>query len=527
MSSLSQQRVASCALPSPLLSELNHDQPLSRLRPVPENELRDFSFPWLPMGCKSYESFHWLTKRKRTTTFSFQPNTTTLQLEEEKTHESSEPSSSSCCSDEKISEPHLNMKQEEEACNNSTTTTTITRTIIATTPFTHFSMFYDHLKGSKIALAIPDLEGCWNGGVLIHCHGHRAKGIPLQADLTEENMPFAFRELLREGWMVAMTSYRREGIVLKEAIQDVNALRDYIEEKCGNIECCLLEGRSMGGAIVTYLSEMYGEKYDGAVCIGAALRVDQRNEELPHLSFSYRPQFPILTKQYLTNVSELGEPSNYIEKVKQLSDSEVNMMRHKGLFQNDHEIVVPALWTVHREGHNLVSELERFSALSSLIQWVKYKSNITMKTNDSCTTPAQIPPSQVEFCISSPPNSTNHAHGAWGNVKQLFIYGSFAINFTSEDFEKLGIAEGKYFTFHILTKTHGMKTVSACYGSFPFIKQATDLEWIAFVSPVDNYMVLHVNTYTFSNEASKLGIAPGDSVFVEQYKTLPPRRKNY
>ncbi|KAG2392139.1 hypothetical protein C9374_012391 [Naegleria lovaniensis] len=492
---MSVQDLATTSLPSQLLSQLNQPQPLSRLRPVPAHELRDFSFPWLPMGCKQYDSFQWLRKRKRPLLFSFhQPllHSDELLLQEEFVQISSSSS---------IENNHHQHDDEK-----------IPTTVQSeNSPFSFFSMFYDEIEGAKIALAIPDLEG-WNGGVLIHCHGHRAKGIPLQADLTEENMPHAFRELLREGWIIAMTSYRREGIVLRDAIQDVNNLREYIERKCGHVECCILEGRSMGGAIVTFLSEKYGEWYDGAVCIGAALRVDQRNEELPHLMFTYRPKFPIL---YLTNVSELGEPSNYIEKVKQLSESEAKT--HKGL-PND-EIIVPALWTVYREGHNLVSELERFSAISSLIQWIKYQSNVTMKTNESCTQPAQIPPSQVEFC-----SSQSHAQGAWGKVKQLFIYGSFSINFTSQDFEKLGIVEGKYFTFHVLTKQYGMKTVSASFGSFPFIKQATDLEWVAFVSPVDNYIVLHVNTYSFSNEASKLGIAAGDSVFVEQFKTLPPRR---
>jgi len=189
-----------------------------------------------------------------------------------------------------------------------------------------FHIEYDEIEGAKIAVALPQ---SWNGGLLIHCHGHRAVGIGLRADLSSDQMPESYRELLSEGWIVSMTSYRREGIVLKDAIQDVNNLRKYVEDRFGKISCCILEGRSMGGAIATYLSELHGEWYDGAVCIGAALRVDQKNEPLPHLNLKFTPKFPIL---YLTNMSELGEPSQYIEKSKE-----------KVLEEDD--IVVPALWT--------------------------------------------------------------------------------------------------------------------------------------------------------------------------------------
>ena len=176
--------------------------------------------------------------------------------------------------------------------------------------------------------------------------------------------------------------------------------------------------------------------------------------------------------------------------------------------------------TVFREGHNLVTEKERSKAHHCLMEWIQFQSNITLKTNEDCTLPEPIPNSQVEF--HTEPNETQ---GGWGKVNQLFIHGSFSINFTFQDFEQLGIMEGKYFTMHIMTKQYGIKTLSAAFGSFPFIKQATDLEWIAFTNPVDNFIVLHVNTYSFKDESKKLGIQKGDSVFVETFKVLPKRRR--
>ena len=58
-------------------------------------------------------------------------------------------------------------------------------------------------------------------------------------------------KLLENGWMISMTSYRREGVIVKDACLDVNNLRDYIIKKFGKPEITILEGRSMGGCIVT------------------------------------------------------------------------------------------------------------------------------------------------------------------------------------------------------------------------------------------------------------------------------------
>ncbi len=65
-----------------------------------------------------------------------------------------------------------------------------------------------------------------------------------------------YRRLLEAGWIVAMTSYRKEGLVIREAIDDLISLREYIAEKYGSLKTVLLEGESMGGAIVTHINEL-------------------------------------------------------------------------------------------------------------------------------------------------------------------------------------------------------------------------------------------------------------------------------
>src|SRR5687767_14145247 len=117
-------------------------------------------------------------------------------------------------------------------------------------------------------------------------------------------------------------------------MDDMVELRDYIHHNYGFLSLCLLEGRSMGGAIVTYLSENYSHLFHGAVAIGAALDVIGDLEE--KISFNYQPEFPIL---FLTNQSELGKIEAYIEGVKKnLSNS-----------KREKDIVLPALWEVRKK----------------------------------------------------------------------------------------------------------------------------------------------------------------------------------
>ena len=61
---------------------------------------------------------------------------------------------------------------------------------------------------------------------------------------------------MKQGWIVAMSSYRREGLIVADAIKDVNNLRNLICNQRGYPYWVILEGRSMGGAISTYIAEM-------------------------------------------------------------------------------------------------------------------------------------------------------------------------------------------------------------------------------------------------------------------------------
>ena len=152
----------------------------------------------------------------------------------------------------------------------------------------------------------------------------------------------------------------------------------------GEPSLCLLEGRSMGGAIVTLIAERYPERYQGIVAIGAALLVKEKENPI---DFLYKPLIPLL---FLTNQSELGPIQEYIAECNKANEKE-----------KDELFVPPALWEVSplllppppfpflslkvcmqkvwREGHNTVSQEERYAALQSLLNWVEHKTFITAR----------------------------------------------------------------------------------------------------------------------------------------------------
>jgi hypothetical protein len=74
--------------------------------------------------------------------------------------------------------------------------------------------------GARFKLAEPlprtGEKGGWNGAVLLYAHGFRPVGHGLQVELDMKQGVYA--RLVAEGWIVAATSYRREGVILHDAM---------------------------------------------------------------------------------------------------------------------------------------------------------------------------------------------------------------------------------------------------------------------------------------------------------------------
>lgn len=219
----------------------------------------------------------------------------------------------------------------------------------ANAPATRLTIETGELGGAKFTLAHP---AQWNRRLLLLAHGYRAEDRPLVADLFPGHL--AYQTLISEGWMVAKTSYRRNGVIVADAIADLDALHAHIAEKHGEPERVLLEGESMGGLIVTLIAEREPElnalgrpRYAGAVAIGAALGVKEPNSTL---GLSMQPKIPLL---FLTNESELEGPTRYVV---------ADVPRAEPLH--------PVQFRIARAGHVNVNQRERLVALRTLNLWL-------------------------------------------------------------------------------------------------------------------------------------------------------------
>jgi pimeloyl-ACP methyl ester carboxylesterase len=108
----------------------------------------------------------------------------------------------------------------------------------------------------------------WNRRVLIIAHDFQKISSPVDADFSPEDP--VYHALLDEGWVVAKTSYRRNGVILTDAMTDIDALRAEIVQQYGVPEQVLIEGQGMGGLIGLLIAEREPEDpphYQGILAI--------------------------------------------------------------------------------------------------------------------------------------------------------------------------------------------------------------------------------------------------------------------
>lgn len=340
------------------------------------------------------------------------------------------------------------------------------------------------IAGAKFTLARP---AKWHGGLLLLAHGLRAEDRPLVADLSPEHL--AYKTFLAEGWIVAKTSYRRNGLVVADAIADLDALRDHIETTYGRLERVLLEGDSMGGFIVTLMAERDRHepvRYHGAVAVGAALQIREPGSTL---GLTLRPQIPLL---FLTNQSELEGPAKYVQAESERTPA-----------------LKPALFRVSRDGHVNVNQGERLAALRAVNAWID-------RGRQALPPPAANAPFFDATVAPTPLPSRVVVHddrqGFDAHVIEVSaIYGNVFIDAQPADFAAVGIDRMAWFQLIV-----GDRTFRTLHGrDFGSVKRG---EWVTFGN-ADGFYWLARN---YADAAATAGLQVGDVVSIRRY---PPTGK--
>ena len=338
------------------------------------------------------------------------------------------------------------------------------------------------LGGARFAIASP--PGEWNHDVLLIAHGYRPESAPVIADLHPERA--SNKALLDEGWMVATTSYRRNGLIVGDAITDLDALRAYIAEVYGEPERVILEGESIGGLIVTIMAERDKGPYQGAVVFDATLYAKETDMKV---GISLLPRIPLL---FVATLRETKGAKSYLTSLVSRPDP----------------VVPPALFLISREGHTNINQAEHLAALRALNDWIdKGRDALPQPKENTLYFDATIPP--------DPGPSTAVAHddlrGFDTKVAEVdAVYGNILLEAQASDFGSSGISPMTFFALQV--GGHSYRTL---YG-----RTYTDVrnnQWVAFPD-AEGRTVLARN---FADAASTAGLKVGDTVSVTAFEPHP------
>lgn len=212
------------------------------------------------------------------------------------------------------------------------------------------TMDHGKIKGAKFALAVPENR---SGDLLVIAHGYRPSKTRLVAEIDPTD-PFV-AELLAQGWLVATTSYRRNGLIIADAQEDLEELIAAVVSKYGPCRRIIIEGSSMGANIGLLMAETaplpgaQGKSeisISGVVALGAALKAEDENGQM---EWTHAPRLPVL---FVSNRSEIADVKDYAGRVRR--------DRHH-----------PAVWILQREGHVNINAAERLAAVAAMSAWVE------------------------------------------------------------------------------------------------------------------------------------------------------------
>jgi hypothetical protein len=332
------------------------------------------------------------------------------------------------------------------------------------------------IGGAQAAIAQPKVD--WNHKVLLLAHGSRPETAPLIADLHPERA--ALKAMLDDGWIVATTSYRRNGIVVADAISDIDALYDYIDSKVGYIDQAILAEDSVGGLIVTLMAEREPTHYKGAVAFDPTLYIAEKNTGV---GLTLLPRIPLLI-------------------VATQFESRQSMAYVTALVSRPPPTVPPYLYLINRIGHANINQLERLKAIWALQKWI----DEGPQTLDKPAEGQHFPDATV---APDPGPSTAVAHeGGHGFDTKVAevdaIYGTVLLEAQAPDFAAAGIEPKMFMKLGVQGSTYRV-----LYG-----RNYTDVkggQWIAFPD-ADGRTAL---AKLYENAAAAADLKVGDTVSID------------
>lgn len=265
------------------------------------------------------------------------------------------------------------------------------------------------IQGARFRVIMP---AAWSGDLLVVAHGWRPPHHRLSAKIDATD-PF-IGEVLRRGWMVATTSYRRNGLIIDDARDDLNRLLDAIVRKYGPCRRIIIEGSSMGANIGLLMAEQQplpdprarvAFAISGVIALGAAPEAAGENGPL---TWSHAPRLPLL---FVSNRSELEPVRSYVRSARRARPH-------------------PALWVLERDGHLNLNAAERRDAWSAMAAWIAgghRPAGDAERPHDATV-------------VLEPPRAKagRTKRGCWGRIVAIDpVYGNLSTDLVEEDLRRL------------------------------------------------------------------------------------------
>lgn len=317
----------------------------------------------------------------------------------------------------------------------------------------------------------------WNQQrALLFAPAQRSEAQPAEPALSADSR--LVRALVDEGWLVATLAYRRPGIVLKDSIEDFNALRTQFANTHGQPDRVYVLGESMGGGIAVRLMENFPDDYAGALAIGGAFDLQ---EPAPTIGVSFAPLRPVLL---LPNQSESHAPETYVKVTANTPFPAV-------------------LWKIGREGRTNTNLAEKRAALNALVRWVES---------------GQVPPQNFDATLPPPPRASSvkfsaDRSAATGRISALDpVRGDLVADFQSQDLEALGITRGSLFALQISDATGQRRTIRVLYGQN--LRTAKTGDWMALLEAEGGLLF----TVYRGNAAAVSALRIGDAITLRRLR---------
>lgn len=342
------------------------------------------------------------------------------------------------------------------------------------------------IEGAKFAWARP---ARWNRSILLLAHGLRPETAPLVADLSPSHA--TYQTFLNEGWIVAKTSYRRNGIIVADAIRDLENLRAEIVRRFGKPDRVIVEGDSMGGLIALLIAERLPELdplFHGVVAVDPALAMRDPGGE--GIGLSMQPQIPVV---FLSSRSEAEGPRRYRE-----------MPMPSGI-----PLPRPFLLRVNRDGHVNVNRAERLLALRTLNLWLDNGLESLPKPPEGTL---QVDITRVPEPVPSRVFIDEDRRGFTAHVTEVSrVFGNILLDVQPGDFAAIGLTQGSFFRLNLREQNFRVLLGK----DFTSVKRG---EWVSFLT-ADGFFWLGRNGF---NAAATTQVEVGDLVLVRRYDGPSP-----